>query len=224
VTVNCRRARRLVQDLLDGCLANPTELDQHLATCQACRTHLARLQRLSAAVAGDVRCSPDEARLERVTAGVEGAIAAERRAQEPTGRGRPWRALVAAAMLGVFALGLLAGRMVWPRETVVTQVQRVVQTKLVHDRVEVPVIRERVVRKIVRVPVVRTRLVIRYLPPPALPAGAGGANLALGFGASLASPEPEPIRVYLPAPAQPAQIEYSESVRLAALAGDRPQR
>jgi hypothetical protein len=127
-------------------------------------------------------------------------------------------------MLGVFALGLLAGRTVWPRETVVTQVQRVAQTKFVHDRVEVPVIRDRVVRQIVRVPVVRTRLVIRYLPQPALPAGVGGMNLALGYGWPSASPEPQPIKVYLPAPAQPALVEYSESVRLAALAGDRPQR
>ena len=166
--MNCRKARGLIDQLLDGTLDDRTALDEHLAHCDACRSAFARLQRVQDAVSRSVRSSPDEARLDRITAGIlEGARHPEPHVAPAPGRPR-WASFAAAAVVVAFALGLGMGRVVWPREMVVTKVvpKREVVEKVVE--VQVPVIEERVVVR--EVPVVKTRVVYRDRPAPPQPA------------------------------------------------------
>jgi anti-sigma factor RsiW len=164
--VNCRKARGLIDQLLDGALDDRTALDEHLAHCDACRSELARLQRVQDIVSRAVSASPDDARLEQLTAGILGAVG-ERKARAPAGARRlRWAPFVAAAVVAAFAVGLGMGRMLWPTEVVMTKLvpKREVVQKVVE--VEVPVVKERVVVR--EVPVVRTRVV--YRDRPAVPA------------------------------------------------------
>ena len=223
--MRCRKAHKLLQELLDGCLTERAGLDRHLGECVGCRAYLARLQRVSEAVQDEVRCTIDDASLERLTARVQTAVAAERVASAPTVRVRTWRALAAAALLmAVFGSGALAGRTLWPRETVARSAESVGETtiRVVEKRVEVPVERERVVERIVRVPAVRSRVVIRYLPQRAGPTRVPTPALASAPGAI--APKPHTVMLSLPTPGTPPQIEYSESVRLATLAVSGQQR
>ncbi len=203
--MKCRKARKLIQELLDGTLGDRVELDGHLGGCGECRAELAALQQIDAAVSGVVGEDIPEDALERVSAGVLPQIA--ERESRPVGVfAFRWAAALAMAALMV---GLGAGRWMWPRETTVTVVEKVtvVQEKIVE--VKVPVVRERVVVK--EVPVVRTRIVYRDREPEAV-------------STLYASPrEPvtlEPIIIrYATAPALPAAT-VQQNVRPAAVAED----
>ena len=68
--MNCRRARHLIHEFLDGALADRAALDAHLAACERCRAELTRLQALERTLRHAV-CEPvEEAALERATAGI----------------------------------------------------------------------------------------------------------------------------------------------------------
>ena len=161
--MKCRNARKLIQELLDGTLADRAGLDGHLAECNECRAELAALQQIDAAVSGVVDRDIPEDALERVSAGVLPQIA--ERESRPVGvfafRWAAALAVTAAALI----VGLGVGRWAWPREITVTVVEKVpvVQERIVE--VKVPVVRERVVVK--EVPVVRTRVVYRDREPEA---------------------------------------------------------
>ena len=140
--MNCRKARRLIDQLLDGTLDDRAALDEHLERCDACRSVLARLQRVQDAVSRAVRSSPDEARLDQITAGILAGVRERDRHAPVAAGGLRWGPLAGVAVLAAFALGLSMGRAVWPREMVVTKVvpKREVVEKVVE--VEVPVIEE----------------------------------------------------------------------------------
>ena len=194
--MNCKQARQLMQELLDGGVVDRATLDRHLAECIACRGELQALEQVEAAVRGTVQCNvPDEA-LERATFGVLEAIAPH------TGPGfrRARAAAMAAVILVVFGLGLGVGRWVWPRQVTVTQVVKVPE---VHEKiVEVPVVKERVVVK--RVPIYKTKIVYREREVPEVGPVAEGQR--------------EPVKcneilVYLPSSPIAATAHVSEEVQ-----------
>lgn len=155
--MDCKRAKQLMHEALDGGAENEPALAEHLAACAACRNEHAALRAVQNLVAAEVSCEPPEESLERVSAVVLSRLACEKQVHG----GAAWRTLaVAASVMLVFGLGLLAGRELWPREIV--RVERVPQVvERIVER-EVPVIEERVV--VERVPVVRTRIVYRDRP------------------------------------------------------------
>jgi anti-sigma factor RsiW len=166
--VNCRRARRLMHELLDGNLTDREALDTHLAECEACRAEMSRLRDAHAAVAATVACPTGEPDFEREMAGIWQAI------DDRSGRAaRPRRLwpipVCAAAAVLLFCLGLWAGRAAWPREVTLTRI--VAKPEIVEKTVEVPVevtvVKERIVIK--RVPVVKTRVVYRDRAVPTAP-------------------------------------------------------
>lgn len=166
--MNCRRARRLMHELLDGSPTGREALDTHLAACEPCRAEMARLRDAHDAVAATVACPTGEPDFEREMAGIWQAIDARSRRADGPRRLWPIPACAAAAML-LFCLGLWAGRTAWPREVTVTRI--VAEPQIVEKTVEVPVevtvVKERVVIK--RVPVVKTRVVFRDRAAPTAP-------------------------------------------------------
>jgi len=150
--MDCREARRLMDDLLDGALMDSEALDEHAAACEGCREELGRLRALDAAVAASVVHTPEEHELARMTAGVLDEIEVR-----PPVALWPKVAALAAAAVVIFCGGLWAGRAAWPTERVV---ERVVEVPTVVEKlVPVTVVEEReVVRE---VPVVQTRVVYR---------------------------------------------------------------
>ncbi|MBL7224298.1 MAG: hypothetical protein ISS72_10630 [Candidatus Brocadiae bacterium] len=150
--MDCREARRAMDDLLDGALMDSEALDEHAAACGECRGELGRLRALDAAVAASVAYAPEEHGLERMTAEVLDEIEVRR----PVALWAKVTALAAAAVV-IFCGGLWSGRAAWPTERVVERVVEV--PKVVEKLVPVTVVEEReVVRE---VPVVRTRVVYR---------------------------------------------------------------
>jgi len=184
--MDCKQARQLMHEALDGGGEVAPPLAEHLSACPACRQEHAALSAVQNLVATEVAGEPPRESLERVSAVVLSRLAHER----PARSGAAWRTLaVAAGLLLVFGLGLVAGRGLWPRETV--RVERVPQVvERIVER-EVPVVEERVVVK--RVPVVRTRIVYRDRP-----AESATADLP-------------------PAPAEPVALEEHEIVITALL-------
>ena len=156
--MNCKQARRLMQEIADGTLGDHTELDQHIAQCPRCRLEWQALQRIEGAVASIARCEPPAERLERATVGALRTIERQR-PRASAGLSRLGWAAAAALLIAVFAIGLYAGRTVWPREVIVTETVNVPEVRKEIVEVEVPVIKEKLVVK--RVPVVRTRIVYR---------------------------------------------------------------
>jgi len=157
--MNCKQARRLMQDILDGTQADNAELDGHCAECPQCRAEWGQLQALDSAVRTDVRCDVPVERRDRVIAAALHRLEFQ---QGHTVRDVRWPRWVAAAALVIvaFSVGLGAGRTVWPRELIVKVTE--VHEKIVE--VEVPVIKERVVVK--HVPVYKTRIVYRHREVP----------------------------------------------------------
>jgi predicted anti-sigma-YlaC factor YlaD len=155
--MDCKQARKLMHEALDGRGEVEPALAEHLSACAACRNEYAALGAVQNLVAAKVAGEPPQESLERVSAGVLGRLAREKQVHA----GAAWRSLaVAAGLLLVFGLGLLAGRELWPREVV--RVERVPQVvERIVER-EVRVVEERVV--VERVPVVRTRIVYRDRP------------------------------------------------------------
>ncbi len=163
--MNCRKARTLMHQMLDGVSFDRDELDRHLAECPDCRAELHRLQQAQSAVQAAVRGPVDEESLERATAGILQAV--EKDSAAPAARtSRRAQALagVAVALLLAFSVGVWAGRSVWPREAIVSEVVKV--PKIVEKLVEVgvPVVKERVVVK--EVTVIKERVVYRERPQP----------------------------------------------------------
>jgi len=153
--MNCKQARRLMQQLLDGDETERTPLEDHLAECPSCRAEFQALRATQAAVGRAVKCDVPSGALQRAT---EGALQVIRYHHTAVHAGRRWLAVgVAAGVLAAFGLGLVSGRSMWPQEIVQVRTVPQVVEKIV--RVEVPVIEERMVVK--RIPVVRTRIVYR---------------------------------------------------------------
>jgi anti-sigma factor RsiW len=204
--MKCRKARKLIQELLDGTLGDRGELDEHIAACGECRAELAVLQQIDMAVSGVVGGDIPDDVLERISATVLPQIA--ERERRPVGLfAFRWAALAMTAAALIVGLGV--GRWAWPRETTVTVVERVpvVQEKIVE--VKVPVVRERVVVK--EVPVVRTRVVYRDREP---------APVTTLFASRREPVTLEPIIIrYATAPALPAPT-LQQNVRPAELAED----
>ena len=154
--MNCKQARRLMHDLLDGAPVDRATLDQHLGECGACHATWEALQRLATELEGTLRCEVPPVRLERATRRVLRALETRR----PASPARLTQLAAAAAVLiAVFSAGLYGGRTVWPREVIVPQIVKVLEVREKIVEVEVPVIKERVVVK--RVPVIRERIVYR---------------------------------------------------------------
>ncbi len=152
--MNCKQARRLMQEIADGTRTDHAELEQHLAQCPRCRLEWQALQRIEGAVASIARCEPPAERLERATVGALRMIERQR-PRALAGLSRLGWAAVAALLIAIFASGLYAGRTVWPREVIV-------KVPKVHEKiveVEVPLVQEKVVIK--HVPVYKTRIVYR---------------------------------------------------------------
>ncbi len=169
--MNCRTARRLMHELLDGDCADQSGLDSHLAECEACRAEMSRLRHVHESVAEAVGRPPDQPDLAEDMSGIWHAVRARGLGPAQPDRPRTWAAGafgLAAALL--FGLGLWAGGSLWPREVQVVRV--VTETKIIEKSIEVPVVEERIV--IQRVPVVKTRVVYRDRPVPATPGPQAG--------------------------------------------------
>jgi len=163
--MNCKQARRLMHEILDGAEMGREGLEQHVAQCPACRAELRALQATETALQRAVNCQAPSEPLERAMNGALYAI----KHQGVAYGGRRWLVVgVAVGVLAAFCVGLFAGRSVWPREVIQVNRVREVVEKVV--KVEVPVVKERVVVK--RVPVVRTRVVYREREAPPLPEAA----------------------------------------------------
>lgn len=179
--MNCRRARRLMHEVLDGDLTQRPALDEHLGECRPCRTQWARLQRVQDVLAQTAGRPLEPVRLQRLTR----ASLAQIGAPGPEGgivSGVPaWmRFACAGAVMLAFAVGLVIGRSAWPTEVVVTRTVPGPEIVGKTVRVQVPVVEERVVVK--PVPVVKTRVVYRDRPTPT--AGITDSSaLAGGYGA-----------------------------------------
>ncbi len=208
--MNCKQARRLMQEIADGTLGDHGEFDRHIAQCPGCRLEWQALQRIEGAVANIARCKPPAERLERATVGVLQTI--ER--QRPRSLARLSRlgwAAAAALLIATFAMGLYAGRTVWPREVIVKVPE--VHEKIVE--VEVPVVKERVVVK--RVPVYKTRIVYRDRE----------VEKPIPVVAATASPEPvkldEVISYVVSNPVPPA-VQVNEEIKPTTVIGEAESR
>ncbi|MCK4324857.1 MAG: zf-HC2 domain-containing protein [Armatimonadetes bacterium] len=156
--MNCKQARRLMQEIADGTRTDHAEFDRHIAQCPGCRREWQALQRIQGAVASIARCAPPAERLERATVGALQMIERQR-SRALVGLSRLGWAAAAALLIAVFASGLYAGRTVWPREAIVTNTVKVPEVREKIVEVEVPVVKERIVIK--RVPVYKTIIVYR---------------------------------------------------------------
>jgi len=216
--MKCKQVRLALEDALDRKTEPDPEVLDHLQACTACPAEHARLQRLSELLAArQVVPEGAQAAVRRAVAGALGRapVAAPVMLRRATMALLPHFAW-ACAVIAAFAVG-------WHARPVRT-VERTVQVPVVKERVvvrEVSVVRERLVRKIVRVPVVLTRVVTRYLPQPS---GATPSPQAVALSLWAVPPQPPIVLEYLPSPEATPQVEYSESVRLAALASDEPKR
>jgi len=161
--VNCREARNLMDEVLDGILTHQARLESHLTECDRCREQWVVLRRTEGTLAECVGRPVEESALERLTETVLAEVGV-RQTEAPAVAGRRrWVAFaMAAGLLLAFAAGLGAGRTVWPRAVTLTKV--VTQHEVVERSVEVPVpvVTTQVVIK--RVPVVTTRVVYRDRP------------------------------------------------------------
>lgn len=188
--MNCKQARRLIHELLDGADFDRTQLDHHLAQCPACRAELQALQQIQAGVADAVQCQVSEELLDRATARVLPTLAAGQRPTAPAAR--IVRAMAAAGLvLLVFGLGLSGGRWAWPREVTVTQVVKVPEVREKIVKVEVPVVKERVVVK--RVLVYKTKIVYREVEKPSPVAETDNEPAPIEPEQFVMAPESEPI-------------------------------
>jgi len=212
--MNCKQARRLMQEIADGTLGDHGEFDRHIAQCPRCRLEWQALQRIEGAVASIVRCQPPAERLERATVGALQTIERQR-PRALAGLSRLSWAAAAALLIAVFATGLYAGRTVWPREVTVTKTVKVPE---VHEKiveVEVPVVKERVVVK--RVPVYKTRIVYRdrevEKPVPVV--------------AATASPEPvklDEVVTHMASNPVPPAVQVSEEIKPTTVIGEAESR
>ena len=199
--MNCKQARRLMQEIADGTPGGHDEFDRHIAQCPGCRLEWHQLQQISAALTETARCEPPAERLERAT--VRALRMIER--QRPrllAGLSRLGWAAAAVLMIALFASGLYAGRTVWPREVIVTKTVKVPEVREKIVEVEVPVVQEKVVIK--RVPVYRTRIVYRDREVPKV--------------TPVAERQREPVKcdeilVYLPSSPIAATAHVSEEVQ-----------
>ena len=210
--MNCKQARRLMQDILDGTQADHAELDGHCAECPQCRAEWRQLQALDSAVRADVRCDVPVARRDRVIAAALHRIESQ---QGRAARSARWPKLVTAAALVIvaFSVGLGAGRTVWPREVIVTKTVKVPE---VHEKiVEVEVLKERVVVK--HVPVYKTRIVYRDREVEKLvPVMAATLN-------------PEPVKLdefisYVASNPVPPAVQVSEEIKPTTVIGEAESR
>ena len=163
--MNCREARNLMDEVLDGNPIHQTRLEAHLAECERCRDQWVMLRRTQEALAECVRRPVEPSALERLTTDVLAEVGAQQTGTPAAAGGRRWVAFaMAASLLLAFATGVGAGRTIWPRAVTVTKV--VTQHEVVERSVEVPVpvVKEQVVVK--RVPVLTTRVVYRDRPAP----------------------------------------------------------
>ncbi len=156
--MNCKQARRLMQEIADGTPGDHAELDQHIAQCPRCRLEWHKLQQISAALTETARCEVPAERLERATVRALRMIERQR-SRSLAGFSRLGWVAAAALLIVTFATGLYAGRAVWPREVIVTKTVKVPEVREKIVKVEVPVIKERVVIK--RIPVIKERIVYR---------------------------------------------------------------
>lgn len=223
--MNCRRARELFDELLNGTLTDRAPLDRHVDECEACRAELRRLQQVHEAVARTVRRDVDEARLERATEAILAGITASPPVAAVAAVRLRWASVALAAALAAFVLGTQLGRTLWPEQVVVTKL--VPRTEVVERIVEVkvPVVQERVVVK--QVPVVRTRVVYRDRPVPQQPALQTGAppepvkadELVVSLNASLVTVHPvvsrevHPVTVVVEPDTDPGQEEPDRGAR-----------
>ena len=120
--MNCRKAYRAMQDLLDGSLPDGSVLEEHLKGCSECRGELARLRQVQEAADRARTCEPDPERLRRVSGRVLAALAAQRLAPRVSVHRLRWAAVASAAVLLGFCGGLWTGRSVWPRQVTLTRV------------------------------------------------------------------------------------------------------
>ncbi len=193
--MNCRNARKLMDEVLDGNPAHQARLEEHVAECEQCRAQWSLLSRTQDALAQSVSRSVEPSALEQLTENVLTEVGAREARLQVMPAPRRWLAFaVAAGLLLAFGVGLGAGRTVWPREMTVTKV--VTEREVVEKPVEVPVrvVEERVVVK--PVPVVKTRIVYRDRPARGVEAPAGKPVLpAAGGSEALAAPEIEIVAV-----------------------------
>ena len=224
--MNCRHARKLMDEALDRKGAPREPLAAHLAGCEGCQALWHRLAHLPQVVGGLTPCPQDaRERVARVVAAASApaGVAAPRGALAPANGTRALRPHLAWACVALVAFAL--GHMFRTPEVVQRTVQvPVVREKLV--RTEVPVYRERVVTREVRVPVVRTRVVYRdrvvqvaALAPAEAPAQ---TTAPLRTPVSVAEAPPVLERADLvvqtyPSPEVMAAPSYRESLRLARL-------
>lgn len=164
--MNCRNARKLMHEILDGVPADQAQLEEHLGGCEQCRAHWGMLSRTQDALIQCVGRPVENSALERLTASVLTEVGGLDSGRPVVPAPRRWVAFaVAAGLLLAFGAGLGAGRTIWPRALTVTKF--VTEREVVKEpvRVEVRVPEERVVVR--HVPVVRTRIVYRDRPTPA---------------------------------------------------------
>ena len=105
-----------------------------------------------------VRCAELPEAAKRATADVVPALEA-RQAAPVRGLAPAPVAAIALTLLAVFFIGVGAGRWLWPRQVVLTQIIKVPEVRERIVEVEVPVVTDHVVVK--RVPVIKTRIVYR---------------------------------------------------------------
>ena len=199
--MNCKEARGLMQEILDGAEVCDAEFEHHLAACTRCRVEWRQVQRLERAVRADTRCAVPAARREQAIVAILQQIEAQP-TRNVVWRGWPRWLMAAAVIIVAFSLGLGAGRTVWPREVIVSQTVLVSDVREKIVEVERPVIKERVVVK--RVPVIKERIVYLHRDAPEITA--------------VAEEQQQPVKcdeilVYLPSSPIAATAHVSEEVQ-----------
>ncbi len=208
--MNCKQARRLMQEIADGTRTDHAEFDRHIAQCPRCRREWHQLQQISAALAETARCEVPPERLERATVGALRMIERQR-PRALAGLSRLGWAAAVVLLIATFATGLYAGRTVWPREVIVKVPE--VHEKIVE--VEVPVVQEKVVIK--HVPVYKTRIVYRdrEVEKPVL--------------VIAPAPSPEPVKLdevisYVASNPVPPAIQVREEIKRITVIGEAESR
>ncbi len=190
--MNCRNARKLMHEILDGTFTHQARLEAHLTECERCRAQWAMLSRTQDALIQCVGRPVEDSALERLTSSVLAEVGTRETGPPVVPAPRRWVAVaIAAGLLLAFATGLGAGRTIWPREMAVTRVvteREVVERQV---RIEVPVPRERVVVK--RVPVLKTNVV--YRDRPTREAGAAEEGVVPAPGETLAASPPPKVEL-----------------------------
>ena len=223
--MNCKQARRAMQDVLDSTQADHPELDAHCAECPQCCAEWRQLQAIDSAVRADTQCDvPVECR-DRVIAAALRRIELQ---QRPAVRAVRWvRGVATAALLiAVLVSGLYAGRALWPREVIVPQIVKVPEVREKIVEVEVPVVQEKVVVK--RVPVYKTIIVYRERevekPVPVVAATANPEPVKLDEVIVLVASNPVPPAVQVREETKPTTvIGEAESRGASPIEGHRQQ-